>query len=49
MIYDSDKYDLENITPLIHIPSVLCWFALLRVTEATAKLYLRQYQEKDLV
>lgn len=49
MIFESDKFDLENITPLIHIASVVCWFALQRTVEVTAKIYLEQFQDKDLV
>ena len=48
-IFDSDKYDLENITPLIHVPSVVCWFSLLRTVVVTLKLYLEQYHGKDSV
>lgn len=42
MIFESDKYYLENIIAFIHVPSVVCWFALLQKTEVTAKLYLEQ-------
>lgn len=42
IVFDSNKYDLENITPLIPVPSVVHWFALPRTIEVTAKLYLEQ-------
>lgn len=49
MIFDSNEFDSENIIPLFHVPSAVPKFALLQTIVITAKLYLGQYREKDLV
>lgn len=49
MIFDSNEFDSENITLLLHVPSAVPKFALLQTTVTTARLYFKQYQEKDLV
>lgn len=37
VIFDNNKYDLESITPLLHIPKTICWFHCCIITEVTAK------------
>lgn len=49
MILDSTEFDSENITHLFHVPSAVPKFALLQTTVITARFYLGQDQEKDLV
>lgn len=49
MIFDSNEFDSENMAPLLHVLSSVSKFALLQTTVITAKLYLGQYWEKDLV
>lgn len=49
LLFDSNEFHSENITPLFHVLSAVPKFALLQTTVITERLYLEQYEEKDLV